>query len=163
MKIKYHIQELKIPQLTKREKESKKKALREAIEQLKMESTPDNNLVIQENVCNLANQSKDVNTWSALISVQTIKSKNPEGFGYEARNEIINFKKDLNKMVQSAEKQLLEKIKLLNQKNDLLFMQVAKLLDNEIELKKEIGQLELLIDRKNEEIILLRKTLSKRD
>ena len=42
-------------------------------------------------------------------------------------------------------------------------MQVAKLLDNEIELKKEIGQLELLIDRKNEEIILLRKTLSKRD
>ena len=100
MKIKYHIQELKIPQLTKREKESKKKALREAIEQLKMESTPDNNLVIQENVCNLANQSKDVNTWSALISVQTIKSKNPEGFGYEARNEIINFKKDLNKMVQ---------------------------------------------------------------
>lgn len=150
-----------MPRLTKRERESKRNALKDAVESLKLESHPGNNLLTQENVCMLANESKDFATWSTPLSIQTLKNNDKNGLGYQARNTIIKFKDELEELKESSEDQLLEKLKNSVQKNDSLIMQIVKLLDNEMELKKEIDQLQLLLERKNDEIKLLMKKKDK--
>lgn len=152
-----------MPQSIKKEKASKKRALNEAIELLKMKSFPGKNMVTQRRVCILANQSKDAADWANPISEQTLKSKKTYGLGYDARIQIIQFRTDLKNMVLTVEEQLLDKIKVLSQENESLSVQIVTILVNELELKKEINQLTALISRKNDEISSLNKTLNKRD
>ncbi len=135
----------------------------EAIEFLKIESLSGKNMVTQSKVCILANQNRDACNWNNPISVQTLKSENIHGLGFEAREQIIKFKVEFNNMLLTGEEQLLKKIKTLNQENESLSLQIVNILVNEIELKKEINQLSALISRKDGEISLLKKSLNKRD
>tara|TARA_R110002033_G_scaffold100404_4_gene148833 strand:+ start:19131 stop:19589 length:459 start_codon:yes stop_codon:yes gene_type:complete len=151
-----------MPTLQEYEKESKRRALQDAVNTLKKMPTFKKNLLTQSAVCNLANQSEEAKQWVKPISVQTLKSDNPKGLGYEARNQIIDFKKEYTLLKQSSNKQLVEKLEDKDEDNDKLLTQIVQLLDNEIKLKKEIHQLEVLLKRKDDEIISLRRRLEER-
>lgn len=132
------------------QRELKLKALYEAIEYFKKKSVGNKNYVTFEAVVNHANQSDYSKQFDSPIGISTIKqAKNVSPF-FQIKLEIEKYRKEHNKIVKTTPNKLKVENESLTETVNNLMIQVAEILDREMEKDEEIRKLQESLEKAKE-------------
>ena len=145
--------------ISKEQKDLKIKALLEAIDVLKEESTPSSNKVTFQNVLDYANEQY-ISFLENKIGDKSIKSPKTQDF-LDIKNKILTFKEEHKKMKTLVSKKSISETARLKNDIEKLVLQIADFYDQKLSLNEELEMKDKTIQKLKLERTRLYKEVDK--